>query len=137
MEKYKFIEDLTSDVMFEAYGKTEKELFENSGQALFSVICDIKQVKPAESLQVSVKGRDLKDLLLNWLQKLIALVDTEEMFFSSFKIQKISRTSLKAEVGGEPISPEKSGTLVKGVTYYNFALEKTKKGWKARVVCDI
>jgi SHS2 domain-containing protein len=29
--KYKQIEDLTSDVLFEAYGKDLKEVFENSG----------------------------------------------------------------------------------------------------------
>jgi len=135
--KYRFIDDLTSDVMFEAYGKTEKELFENAGLALLDVICEIKQVKPEKSLQISVKGKDLKDLLFNWLQELIALVDTEEMFFSSFEIQEISSKSLKAKISGEPITPEKSGTLVKGVTYYNFKLEKTEKGLKARVVCDI
>ena len=35
--KYKFIDSLTSDVMFEAYGKTFKELFENAALALFSI----------------------------------------------------------------------------------------------------
>lgn len=137
MPKYRFIEDLTSDIMFEAFGKDENELFRNAAEALFSVICEIKQVKPAKSLQVSVKGKDLKDLLFNWLQKLIALVDTEEMFFSRFEIQQISKKNLRAKIQGEPISPGKSGTLVKGVTYYNFALEKTGNGWMARVVCDI
>ena len=30
MDKFKIIDDLTSDVLFEAYGKDMKELFENS-----------------------------------------------------------------------------------------------------------
>ena len=38
MKKYKFIEGLTSDVMFEAYGKDLKELFSNAAEAMFSVI---------------------------------------------------------------------------------------------------
>ncbi len=137
MEKYKFIDDLTSDVMFEAYGKDLKELFENSAEALFSVICEIKQVKPKKGLYLEVGGRDLKDLMFNWLQELISLVDTEEMFFSRFEIQEIDEKHLKARIWGEPISPGKSGTLVKGVTYYSFRVEKAGKGWKARVACDI
>ena len=43
--KYKFVEDLTSDVMYEAYGKDLKELFENAALALLSVICKIDKVK--------------------------------------------------------------------------------------------
>lgn len=137
MPKYKFIDDLTSDVMFEAFGKDLKELFQNSAEAMLSIICEIRQVKPEKTLDVSVRGRDLKDLMFNWLQELISLVDTEEMFFSRFEIQEIDEKHLKARIWGEPISPEKSGTLVKGVTLYNFRVEKAGKGWKARVACDI
>ncbi len=137
MKKYMFIEDLTSDVMFEAYGKDERELFRNVAEAMLSVICDIKRVRPERPLEVSVRGRDLKDLLFNWLQELIGRVDTEEMFFSKFEISKMDEKKLNARIWGEPITPGKSGTLVKGVTYYGFALEKTGKGWRARVACDI
>ena len=73
--KFKFIEDLTSDVMFEAYGKDLKELFVNSAVALFSVICKIDNVKASKEVLVSVKGSNLEELLINWLQKLIAIVD--------------------------------------------------------------
>jgi len=135
--KYKFIEDLTSDVMFEAYGKTPRELFVNAAEAMFSVICEIKKVKPKESREVSVKGEDLKKLMINWLQELISMVDTEGMFFSKFEIQEISETALKARILGEPIKPELGGTVVKAVTYYKYELEKTDKGYKVRVSLDI
>ena len=36
--KYKFVEDLTSDVMYEAYGKDLKELFENAAKGMFHII---------------------------------------------------------------------------------------------------
>ncbi|MAG19945.1 archease [archaeon] len=134
--KFKFIEDLTSDVMFEAYGKNEKELFENSALALFNVICRVKKVKNKKKVKIKVKGEDLKDLMFNWLQELIALVDVKEMFFSKFKILKISENKLEAEVYGEEIKPENGETVVKAISYYKFELEK-KKNWKVRVVMDI
>jgi len=133
--KYRFVEDLTSDVMFEAFGKSLKELFENSAEALFSVICS--GVQPKAQHLVKVNAGSLEELMLNWLQGLIALVDTEEMFFSKFVIKEIDETHLVAECFGEPITPEKGGTVVKAVTYYKFKLEQGKKGFKAVVSLDI
>jgi len=137
MEKYKFIEDLTSDVLFEAYGKDLKELFKNSALALFSVICDIKKVGEEKTIDIEVNGDSLEELMVNWLQDLIALVDTGELFFSRFEIVEISENYLKAKAYGEPISPEKAGIVVKGVTYYKLKLEKIKDVYKATISLDI
>ena len=137
MEKYKFIEDLTSDVMFEAYGKDLRNLFQNAAEALLSVICQIDKVKPKKPMDLEVGGKDLKDLMFNWLQELISLVDTEEMFFSRFDIQEIDEKHLKARIWGEAITPGKSGTLVKGVTNYKFSVDRAGEGYRARVACDI
>lgn len=135
--KYKFIEDLTSDVMFEAYGKNLKELFENAAEAMFSVMCQIKKVKPKNSMDVEVLGRNSGELMISWLQELIALVDVEGVFFSRFEVREISETWLKAKVSGDKAKPELGGTLVKAVTYYDYKLEKTKKGFKVRISLDI
>lgn len=135
--KYKFIDDLTSDVMFEAYGKDLKELFENAALALFEIICQRKKVSAKKRKEVEVKAESIEDLMFNWLQELIALVDTDQMFFSKFKIIEISDKHLRAECFGEPATPEKGETVVKSLTYYGFKLEKTKSGYKVRVSCDI
>lgn len=137
MKGYKFVEDLTSDVMFEAYGKNLKELFTNAALAMFEVICQIKKIKPSEVREVDVKADNAKELLYNWLSELIALVDTEQMFFSKFEITEIDEKHLKAKCYGEPMIPEKGETVVKAVLYYGFKLEKTKDGYKARIGCDI
>lgn len=137
MKKYKFIDDLTSDVMFEAYGKDLKELFKNSALALFSIICEIKKVGEEKTIDIEVNGDSLEELMVNWLQELIALVDTDELFFSRFEIIKINENNLKAKAYGEPISPEKAGVVVKGVTYYKLKLEKIKDNFKATISLDI
>lgn len=137
MKKYKFVEDLTSDVMFEAYGKDAKELFENSAEALFSVMCDIKKVKAVKKKVLVVKGENMKELLFNWMQELIALVDVESMFFSKFRIVSISDKQVKAEIYGSEIKPELGETVVKAVTNYHFELIKEKNGLRARVALDI
>ncbi len=135
--KYKIIDKITSDVMFEVYGKDKKELFENAAEALFSIISEIDMVKPEKKEKIKVKGKDVKDLFYNWLQELIARVDIEEMFFSKFEIIKISDKEIDAHIFGETISKKKSGTVVKAVTYFNFDIEKTDKGYKAVYSVDI
>lgn len=137
MIPYKFIDDLTSDVMFEAYGKDLNELFSNAATAMFEVICDIDNVKPEKSMVIKVEGKDASDLLYRFLSELIAAVDTDEMFFSKFEIKEIDNNHLIAECYGEPVSQEKGNTVVKAVLYYGFSLKKTDKGFMARVACDI
>ena len=135
--KYKYIKDLTSDVMFEAYGKDLKELFENSAEAMFETICQLDKVKPTKKIEVNIQSDSVEDLLYYWLQQLIALVDIEEMFFSKFVIKEIKDNTLRADIFGEPIVPEKGETLVKAVTNYKFELKKIKEGYKATVSLDI
>jgi len=135
--KYEYIDDLTSDVLFHAYGRNLKEVFENSALAMFEIICDTKQVQPINVIEVKVSGKDSEDLLYNWLQELIALVDIEEAFFSKFDITKITNTELTAKIYGESMTKEKGYTVVKAVTYYKFNLEKIENKYKSTVSLDI
>lgn len=135
--KYRFIDDLTSDVMFEAYGRDLKEVFENAAYALFSVICKRGKVGKGIEKEIVVESEDARELMIDWLQELIARVDVEELFFSRFDIQEISETRLKAKVYGEEARPEAGETVVKAVTYYGFKFEKTDSGYVVRVSLDI
>ncbi len=135
--KYKLIDSITSDVMFEVYGNNLKELFSNAAEALFSVICKIEEVEPKTEKEIELSAESADELLIDWLQELIAMVDVEEMFFSKFEIESVDETHMKAKVFGEAITPRKGSTVVKAVTYHKFLLEKTKKGFKARVALDI
>ena len=137
MEKYRFIDDLTSDVMFEAYGKGMKDVFANAAEAMFTVICHINKVRPKKALAIEAEAENAGKLMIAWLQELIAAVDTEGMFFSKFDIQEISEKRIKAKCWGEPVSHEKGETVVKAVTYYKFLFEKTPQGYKTRVAMDI
>ncbi len=135
--RYRFIDDLTSDVMFEAYGKGMKEVFENAASALFSVICQIEKIGQSEKKIIKVKADSPGDLMFNWLQELIGLVDVEIMFFSKFRVMEIDEKRLKAEIYGEEADPSRGGTVVKGVTKYKYLFEKTQNGYKVRASLDI
>ena len=140
MVKYKFLEDLTSDVAFEAYGKTFEELLENTALAMFSVICDIKHIEPKESIKIELSSDSREDLLYDWLSKLLSQSEIHNLFLSKFEVVVAGFKPAPTLVGigwGEPMSQEKSGTVVKGITYYGFSIKESKSGYKARVTLDI
>ncbi|MFW5991495.1 MAG: archease [Nanoarchaeota archaeon] len=137
MENYRFIKDLTSDIMFEAYGRDLKEVFENAAKALFDIICERQSIEKKEITEIRAEGNDAKDLMYNWLQALIASVDIDAMFYNDFNVKEITEKKVVANCLGEEISAEKGETVVKAVTYYNFEFEKTQEGYKTRVVVDI
>lgn len=137
MENYRFIKDLTSDIMFEAYGRDLKEVFKNAAKALFDIICERQSIEKKEITEIRAEGNDAKDLMYNWLQALIASVDIDAMFYNDFNVKEITEKKVVANCLGEEISAEKGETVVKAVTYYNFEFEKTQEGYKTRVVVDI
>ena len=137
---YTFIEDLTSDVMFEAFGPTLPLMFEAAAEAMFSVICDMKQIRPEHSIHITVRADDERRLLLDFLNSLLTNSEIEGLFLCSFKIESVEEKNglvLEASAQGEKISPEKGGTVAKGITYYGFELEKNAEGYRARVALDI
>ena len=134
--RYKFF-DHTADVMFEAYGKNLKELFENAALALFSVICKTSEVKQKDSDEYEFKAGNAEELMINFLQGLIAIVDIEQKFFSKFDVEEIDESHLIVKCYGEPIRPELGETVVKAVTYYKYKFEQTKKGYMVTVSLDI
>jgi len=135
--KYKIIDNITSDIKFEVYGNTLNELFENAALALFDIICRRELVEPIEKVKFSVAGSDSKDLLYNFLERLLALVDIEEMFFSKFNIKKINSKNLEAEIFGSVVSQELGKTVVKAVTNHEFNLTKRRGKYIASVVLDV
>ena len=137
---YKFVEDLTSDVMFVARGKDLSEVFEQASLALFEVVCQRELVEPLEKRKIKAEGENEKELLHEWLSELLSESDAEEIFFSKFKVEIKKEGGKMVAIGeawGEPYSQEKSETVVKGITYYKFDLKENENGWEATVVCDI
>lgn len=137
---YEFIEDLTSDVMFIAEAPNLASLLQESSLALFDVVCQRDAVQPKESVEIRAEGKNPEELLHEWLSQLLTESDANELFFSKFEIkvsEKDGKLVAEGKAFGENYSREKSGTVVKGITYYGFKVEKTDKGYKAQVACDI
>lgn len=135
--RFKFLEH-TADVMFEAYGSSLEELFENAALAMFSVICDVSKVKPEQEVSVRVSSETLEFLLVDWLSELLLESDLSDLYFSKFKV-KIERPGYRLEgfAYGSERRPEITRTEVKAVSYHMLSVERKGQKWVCRVVLDI
>ena len=136
MDPFRIVEDLTSDVMFKAYGKTEGELLENSARALFNIMCETKEVENKKKIEVEVEGESLGDLLYNWLSRVLGESEINNMFFMDVKCQ-IEDSKLKAVLFGNDSNPENGKVHIKAITMYKFEVKEDREGFEATVSCDI
>ncbi len=129
MEKYKFV----SELVFEAYGKDLKELFENTAIALSSIMVDINKVEAKEEEEFEMKGEDLEYTLFNWLNGIITIIESENKVFSKFEIKEVDKEHVRAKIFGETLKPEIVKKNITAPDSSNFKVEKTKEGYKATI----
>lgn len=94
MTKYKFLEH-TADAKFQAFGHSLEEAFVNAAYALVSLMWNRVKIGSKIEQPVTVKGNDLKQLLVNFLEEVLYLLDSRGFLLHSVervKIQKISET---------------------------------------------
>ena len=138
---FKYIEGVAmAEAAFEAEGKDLKELFESCADAFIDTSANPKTIKPEIKKEIKIKGKDIDELLFNFLEELVFIKDADAMVFNKVNVDEISETELKATITGDKIkvgSEQELRADVKAITMHMFKIEKTDKGWKAFVIMDI
>ncbi|MEM3577319.1 MAG: archease [Candidatus Bathyarchaeia archaeon] len=139
---FEFLEH-TADVYIAAYGRDLTEAFENAALAMFEVMTDTKNVDPKVSDSVEVAAHDEQALLYSWLEALLVKFELNEMLYSKFKIQSLTKTSdgfrLEAKIWGEKFNPKKHVQKmgVKAITYHMMEIIKKPGKVVLRFILDI
>lgn len=123
-----------ADITIECWAPSLAEAFEEAARATFEVILDTTTVASSENVELSVRGIDLEELLVEWIGSLIALIDINDHFYSKFEVDEISHESdgymLKGRAFGERIDFDRhiTRTEVKAMTYADMKIiERTGK----------
>ena len=139
MKPYKFINH-TADIKFQASGNSLEKCFENAGYALVNIICKEK-IKTIIKKDIKVQGEDLEELLYNFLEEFLFLIDSKNFIFGKFKKIKIYKKNdkyhLHSEILGDNLKNYSTETGVKAITYNEMFVIKNKKGYKCQVVVDV
>ena len=131
-EKYRFLEH-TADILFEAYGKSYEEAFQNSAHAMFSVF---GKAGEGERASFSVSAHNIEELTVQALADMLAYMDTHEMVFSSVQVTAFDagKKHIEFTAFGEKKQPRDS---VKAVTYHELMVKEDKGGWIIRILLDV
>jgi SHS2 domain-containing protein len=137
MKRFEFIEH-TADVGIRADGHTLSELFGNAALGMFSLIADLDNLTPTETIAVEVEAPDPESLLMLWLTELIYHYETERILFCQFLVQEFGSHRLRGVAKGQRFQPGGIEILrhIKAVTYHELEVKETPEGWTAQVIFD-
>ena len=126
----------TADAAIKAYGRSRKALFENAAAGMFSLITDLRKVRPRGEILVRTTAEDIEQLMVHWLQELLYAYDAQGLLFSKFDVN-IRGLNLRAKARGEAIDRARHPLRLnlKAVTYNNLVVDP-RAGY-ATVVFDI
>ena len=137
MQKYKFLEH-TADIKFQAFGKSLKEVFENSVLAVSEVLRKEKKIKSVKKKLLVVKGKDNENLLQNLLEEIIYLLDAKNFVVSKAKINFDKNIrNIRVEFFGDDVKNYKDLQHIKAVTYSEMFVKNQGNKWITQVVLDI
>jgi len=135
--KFKFLEH-TADIKFQAFGKSLEEVFKNSASAMVASMNSGK-IQKKITKKIKVKGNDLENLLYNFLEEFLVLLESENFFLAEIKNLKINQKNMKleAEVIGDYAKNYEIGVHIKAITYNEMFIKEKKGKWISQVVVDV
>ena len=129
----------TADVGVVAYGANLSQAFANAARALFSLITEPESVKETLSWDIELRAPDEESLLVEWLNELIYLFDTEHILFGRFEISELGGGRLRARGYGEKVSSRHQlKTGIKAATYHMLSVSQDEDNvYRVKVIFDI
>ncbi len=136
--RFEFL-DHTADVAVVARGDDLPQTFASAARAMFEVLADLGSVREKLSREVEVASDSVDTLLVDWLNELLYLFETEHLLLSRFLVHNLQQNTLKATVFGEVMEPGRHHlrTGIKAATYHLLEVKCSDTGCEARVVFDV
>jgi len=127
----------TAEIELAIEAATEEEVFADALTAFVELVAtNERQVTDCykEERGVALEAPDRASLLVEWLQELIFLADTESFIAGRADDLRVADGSLNATLVGRRTAFE---PLVKAATYHGLSFEREGNKWQARVVLDV
>jgi SHS2 domain-containing protein len=139
MKRYEIL-DTTADIGIRAFGAGLPEVYVNVALGMLSLITNVDTVEERLERNISVTAPDRDSLLVEWINELIFLFDTEMILFSRFEIIKLSELSIETRCFGEKVDKSRHDLKrgIKSATYHKLKLKELKdRSFQAEVLLDI
>lgn len=129
----------TADMGFRVCGSTLEELFVRAAEALVAVAVDASRAETRERRGVECSGATLEELLVNWLNEVIWLLEGERFVPARFEDVTLAGGAAAGIAWGETREDERHPPriVVKAATYHQLVVRRHNGGWEAEVFLDI
>jgi riboflavin kinase/FMN adenylyltransferase len=125
----------TADWAIRVQAATQRELFERAAAAMYE-LQDADLARPVELARaVSAEGGDPAELLVAWLNRLLAQQEAHGEMYTRFELHDLSPCGLLATAYGYHGTP--AHTAVKAVTFWDLDVHQTETGWTATLTFDV
>ncbi len=137
---YRFLEH-PSETLVEVRAGNPEEVFRDAALALFEIMTDTSKVRTDREFRVDLSAAELHLLLIDWLNRLIVLHETENVFFGSFEV-RLAETDqgwdLHGLARGERIRKRhERRSHAKSATYGQLEWSRSESGQTVRFVIDV
>jgi len=128
--------DHTSEVQLEVEAESPAGLATEAGRALGLLMLRGEPAAvsgPARRLEVSAVDRDA--LLVNWLNEILFVAETEQWVPVEFEVEESSSTHLRIAARGVQVQEPPSS--VKAATFHGLRVEEHDGRFRAEVIFDV
>ena len=139
---FSFVEDVTSDLSFEAWGESAEALFAATADALLAAtLAEPATVEARVERAISLREPDLELLLLHFLNELVFLRDARDLLLrvARLRIDADGEARLEGTLCGEPIDRARHALVgeVKAATAHGLRVRREGERFAARVTLDV
>jgi SHS2 domain-containing protein len=127
--------DHTADLALHVWGRDLEDLFAAAATGMFSLLAETAPAGAVVRFELHLTALDAESLLIDWLNELLYLCETQDFVGTEFIFGTLTPTELHAEVVGLPVRERRAD--IKAATYHMLAVVALEAGYETEVVFDV
>jgi SHS2 domain-containing protein len=126
----------TADLGIRAWGPSAEAAFEQAARGLIELL-DVESSGEGSARPIRISSDDLAALLVDFLNELVFLAETEDLAVAGITVTRLADTELEAELSVAAREHRSEGVVVKAATYHQLSVDRGPDRTEVRVFLDV
>jgi riboflavin kinase/FMN adenylyltransferase len=125
----------TADRALRVWGRELPGLFAGATRGMYSLLANLDGLVATTWREIHLESWDWESLLVDWLNELLYLTETEGLLFVDCQVKSVTDTTLVARAGGVLGSVMQAS--IKAATFHNLAIVWDGQWWSTVITFDV